>query len=158
MKTQGTAGSRGGFTLVEIMVVVGIIAVVSGIAAANIVASMPMRRLEQSQFQLLSDLRSARMESVTRSVPVTVTFNNSARSYTIWVDRDSDNVVDSGESTTSTLAEMVGGTMSAYPTSGKFMPNGTFQSSYLYAYVYLYSSAGYKYIYVFPSGQVDMYN
>jgi prepilin-type N-terminal cleavage/methylation domain-containing protein len=150
-------GRRAGFTLTEIVVTLGIMAVVSSVAAFNIINRMPQYRLEQAQYQILGDLRNARMEAVSRSANCQFTFNNSARTYSIWVDRNGNGQTDTGELSVKSLAKLPGIALYAWPMSGTFKPNGTFNCNSSYGYVSVSSPHGYRYVYVFPSGQIDPY-
>ncbi len=151
-------GNRSGFTLVEMMVTVSVMALVGGLLTYNMIGQAPRVRLEQAQYQLMSDYRAARMEAVSRGVNVQITVNGSARTYSIWVDANRNGSTETGETKTKSLPPTEGLSMWAYPTAGIFKPNGTFQSSYLYQYVSLSSPAGYRYVYIFPSGQVDIWS
>lgn len=140
------------------MVTVSVMAVVGGVVAFNIRQQAPAFRLEQAQSQIMSDLRLARMESVSHGVDAQFTFNPYSKSYTIWTDLNRNGSVDGGESRTKSLAHLPGISFSTYPSSGSFKPNGTFSSAYYYLYVSLNSAAGYRYVYAFPSGQVDTWS
>lgn len=145
------------FTLLEMMIVVALISVITAIGVANIVGRMPTYRVEQASWRITSDLRAARMEAVSKSANVVVTFDSAAQNYTIWTDANNDGAVDTGEQVTHILSDIPGLTLYTYPSTGTFKPEGTFSSTYYYWYISVYSSAGYRYVYVFPSGQVDPY-
>ena len=162
LENAGNAMKRMGhlkqaFTLLEMVIVVALISVITAIAVSNIVGRMPTYRLEQASWRITSDLRAARMNAVSKSTDVVVTFDTSAKSYTIWTDADKDGAVDSGEQVTKSLSDIAGITLYTYPSTGTFKPQGTFSSTYYYWYISVNTSAGYRYVYVFPSGQVDPY-
>jgi prepilin-type N-terminal cleavage/methylation domain-containing protein len=157
-QANGLSGSTAGFTLTEIVVTLGVMAVVSSIAAFNMLSRMPQYRLEQAQYQILGDLRNARMEAVSRSANCQVTFNNAARTYSIWVDRNGNGQTDSGELSVKSLARFPNINLYTWPLSGTFKANGTYTCSSSYGYISVSSSYGYRYVYVFPSGQIDPYN
>lgn len=146
---------RQGFTLVEIMVTVSVMAIISGIVTFNIVQQLPAWRLKQAQYQILSDFRKARMEAVARGIDVRVSVNTGAETYTLWADRNRNGSADEGESTTGSIADIGGVAMGCYPSVMTFKPNGTMTSAYYYQYIYVYNAYQYRYIYSFPSGQVD---
>ena len=152
-----TQSHKAGFTLVEILVVVAIIAVVGSFVLVNFVTGAPMRKLDKAQYQITADMRNARMEAITKMTRVQFTFNTSAKTYAIWTDNNRNGTADTGETKTKTLSDVGGVSFSTYPSSGTFLPNGQFSSSYYYHYVYIANSAGYRYIYTFPSGAVDPY-
>jgi prepilin-type N-terminal cleavage/methylation domain-containing protein len=155
----GRASTRSGFSLTELLIVVAVATLLSSIGVASIVGRLPNYRLEQASWQLIGDLRSARMEAVAKSTRATITMNTSQRSYSVWVDANRNGSVDTGERTERSLADIPGVQMYCYPNSGTFLPQGTFESSYLYWYIAVWNSAaGYRYVYIFPSGQIDPYN
>jgi type II secretory pathway pseudopilin PulG len=164
MDMRGTSSRVGvrarlGFTIYEVLIAGSIASIISAIAVANIARRLPSYRLERASWQLTGDLRAARMEAVTKSTRARITVDPSARTYTIWVDSDRDGVVDSGEQRRRSLANIPGIQVYCYPTTGTFLPQGTFESSYLYCYIAVWNNtAGYKYVYIFPSGQIDPYS
>lgn len=150
--------TKSGFTLTELLVAVAVMVVITSIAVGNYTNQLPEHRLEQAQWRLLSDLRAARLESVIKGAPTVVTFNSGARTYTIWTDANRNSSTDSGELVTKSLADLPGVSMFNYPNTGTFTANGTYNSAFFYTYVGVWSSAGAKYVYLFPSGQVDEWN
>jgi prepilin-type N-terminal cleavage/methylation domain-containing protein len=148
-----------GFTLVELMVAVAIIAVITLSAAASIIRRMPDIRLTRAVDQVSTDLRLARMRAASLNAPVQISFNNDADTYTVWADKNRNQSKDAGEVETFSLDVAPNQNMWAYPTTGTFQPDGTFETASSYAYIAVASpDAGYKYVYVFPSGQVDPHN
>jgi type IV fimbrial biogenesis protein FimT len=150
-----TTHKQTGFTLVEMMITVAVMAIISSIVGVNVIGQLPAWRLKQAQYQVLSDFRKARMESVARGINVRITLNQSAKTYTTWLDLNRNGSVDGGEQTTASIAAIPGISWSCYPSVLTFKPNGTMTSAYSYQYVYIYNAAQYRYVYSFPSGQVD---
>jgi prepilin-type N-terminal cleavage/methylation domain-containing protein len=82
--TQGLPigqGSRRGFTLIELSVVVLIITVFAGLAIPTIVTQMRDRRLQQAARDIASLYRQARLRALGRGSAVLVTFTGGA--YTV---------------------------------------------------------------------------
>ena len=105
----------------------------------------------------MTDLRLARMRAVSANAPAEVTFNAETLQYTVWVDADGDGNRD--ESETEVTAIDIDENLQLYclPLSGTFQANGTYESSKDYTYITLFNpSVGYRYIYVLPSGQIDL--
>lgn len=85
-----------GFTLIELMVVIAVLAILAGIAAPNFQTYMAQRRLNGAARQVMSDLMKARMEAVSLNHRVKVFFY-SDHQYKICDDANSDGTVDDGE-------------------------------------------------------------
>jgi prepilin-type N-terminal cleavage/methylation domain-containing protein len=74
MKFTGSNRGPGGFTIVELMVVVAIVAVVLVLAAPSFRDMMELRRLRGTGDQLITDLQFARSEAVSRQELVGFSF------------------------------------------------------------------------------------
>lgn len=146
--------TKGGFTLTEVLVVAAVMAIVGGFAVMSVAGRAPHFRMDHARMQIIGDLRSARQSAVTVGTKVTVTFTDSSKSYTIWVDKDYDGTEDSGETTTKTLTDFPGMTMVSSPASGMFTSMGTWLTSGSTIALTL-SPVGTKTIYITPSGEVD---
>lgn len=70
-----------GFTLIELLVVMAIMAILAVIAAPGFGDYFATQRVKGAAEELINDLQFARLESVQKNVPVTVTF--AATGYTI---------------------------------------------------------------------------
>ena len=155
----GSRRPRKGFTILEVMVSVGIVGVLALVATPGILKRLPHHRLNRASWQVYSDLQRARMQAVSDNTTVRVTFDNAADEYTIWVDADRDGNVDHGEESTRALRDLRNADLYAYPETGIFRPNGTVEGDYYYWYIRVHvAPAGYKYVYVFPNGHIDPYN
>lgn len=63
-----------GFTVVELLVVIALVAVLARLVAPSFRSFLAKQRVEGVASELVTDLQYARSESVTRNVPVRVTF------------------------------------------------------------------------------------
>ncbi len=81
---------RSGFTLIELMVVVALVAVLIAIAAPSMREVIDVRRLRAINSQLFTDLQFARSEATTRRAMVRLDFRDSATQtcYTISTSRN----------------------------------------------------------------------
>lgn len=86
-----------GFTLVELMIVIAIMAILSAIALPNFQTFMAQRRLNGAVRQVFGDLMSARQRAITENRNIGVVFSSNNHSYTIFADTDNDGIADSGE-------------------------------------------------------------
>jgi type IV fimbrial biogenesis protein FimT len=69
---------KGGFTAMELMVVVGMIAILTAIAVPNIISWLPNYRAKVAARDMLSNFQKAKMEAVKRNADVVITFTTGA--------------------------------------------------------------------------------
>ncbi len=94
---------QSGFTLIEMMIVLAIMAIFAGIAIPNYLAYLPKSRLNGAARQVMGDLMLARMQAVSQNCDVAVTFASGNPEYEIWTDSNNDGIKDSGEVTTKNI-------------------------------------------------------
>ncbi len=87
---------QSGFTLTEMMIVIGILAIFAAIAVPNFLSYLPKSRLNGAARQVMGDLMAARMKAVSLNHRVKVFFY-SDHEYKICDDADNDTIVDDGE-------------------------------------------------------------
>ena len=61
-----------GFTLIQLIVIIAIVAVLAGIAVPNFLSYVPKHRLNGAARQIMGDLMAARMKAVKENTTVTV--------------------------------------------------------------------------------------
>ena len=79
-----------GFTLFEMMVVIGLIGILSMIAIPNIISWLPKYRLGSAARNLLSAMQYARLVAVKENVNIFVDFDRLNNEYKLFPDYDSD--------------------------------------------------------------------
>jgi prepilin-type N-terminal cleavage/methylation domain-containing protein len=79
---------QSGYSLVEILVVVGIIGIISLVSVPNFINMQRAGKLKTSLRNFVSDIRTMRQRAVTRHEQTKITFTTgtaaTARSYTMW--------------------------------------------------------------------------
>ena len=88
-----------GFTLLEMMTVIGIMAVLGTIAIPNFLSWLPNHRLGSAARDILSAMQHARLVAVKENINVVVSFDLNHNNFLIFPDYDSDDNQDSDEPT-----------------------------------------------------------
>lgn len=81
-----------GFTLIELMVAIAILAITLGVAVPNFQEFVSRNRLAAATNELISALALARSEAVKRATPVTVASSDWSGGWQVFVDVDKDGV------------------------------------------------------------------
>ena len=85
---------QAGFTMVELMIVIAVIAILTAIAVPNIISWLPNYRAKAAARDVISNFQKAKMEAVKRNRDVVISFATvnatQAGSYRIFVDDDGD--------------------------------------------------------------------
>jgi type II secretion system protein H len=89
MRTLPT-GSKRGFTLLELLVVMAIMVLLSGAVLATMAPALAEARLRSASAQLVSALRFARSHAVSRHVPTRLRLDIAARTSEVQVQETAD--------------------------------------------------------------------
>ena len=92
---------QSGFTLIELMVVIAIVAIVATIGVPSVSNMIARNRITASTNELIGAMNLARLEAVKQGTAIRVSSIsgsvNWASGYRVWTDEDSDQTYDSGE-------------------------------------------------------------
>lgn len=148
--TRPTDGPSG-YTLTELVIVLGILAVVLGLSGTWLSSQLPQYRLNGVVRQIRADLLSARAQAVRQGNPVRVSFRD-PQNYDIWVDRNKNRRTDPGEviESRSILEEFAGVTIESN-RNPIFNPRGTASS---FGTIRVSNSSGKKEIKIAMTGRV----
>ncbi len=144
----------GGFTLIEIIIVMVIISVLAGIAAPSFLDYLKSRRLSGATIQLYGDLMNARQQSVTQNRWAWLRIENNHQ-YKIFTDSNNNKAIDVGDSfiTRDLHPDYSDVTFTtAANTSFAFYPNGTGGSATLS----LSGASGSKSITISSAGRIKI--
>lgn len=75
--------ANSGFTLIELMVTIAVLAIIVSIAAPNISTQLANQRVKSTAAIIESALKEAKAESIIRRQNVTVAYNNTANTITL---------------------------------------------------------------------------
>ena len=87
---QRTASS--GFTLIELMVTIAVLAVIVGMAAPNISTQLADQRVKSTAATLANALKEAKVESIIRRQNVTVIYDANATPKTVTLRANNNNI------------------------------------------------------------------
>ncbi len=93
-------GKQSGFTMLEILVVMVIVAILAGLAAPSFRTTIQNGRLNEAYNQLQNAVTVARMEAIRQGNPIGLTSRVSSdwsSGYVVFEDANNDNAWDSGE-------------------------------------------------------------
>ena len=112
--------SSSGFTLIELMVTIAVLAIIVGIAAPSISTQLANQRVKSTTATLANALKEAKVESILRRQNVTVIYTNTSTPKTIKLQAGGDDISTYNLSAKSTVTQTI--TPSSV-TSIIFQPN-----------------------------------
>ena len=116
-----------GFTLIEMMMVIAIVAIMSAVAIPAFMSMLPGMRLNGAARQVMTDLMAARMDAVKQNNEFRVFFNSpGTNQYQILDDDDNDGTADTGEAiTTKNIQDNYSDVTFSSTNNPIFTPRGT---------------------------------
>jgi type IV fimbrial biogenesis protein FimT len=93
-------GKKTGFTLIELMIAIAIIAILSAIAVPNYITHRNNQQVSRAAREIYSALQSAKMTAIRDNTPINVLFapgTASAGTFQVFEDINNDNAFDGGD-------------------------------------------------------------
>ncbi len=129
MKMSGYFSSKpAGFTIIEIVLVLGVGMIMMAIAIPNLVAVLPGFRLSDGTRQVAKDLQVARMKAIAQNRKFRLNFVSSS-SYTVQSDQNGDGTIASTENESGPFSLPEGITATPLGATSEFQPRGTASAS-----------------------------
>ena len=79
-----------GFTLMELMVTIAIVAILATIAVPNYIAWLSKRNLRSSAIDVQAAIQQAKMTAIRENTSVSLKFNPGSENYQAFIDADAD--------------------------------------------------------------------
>jgi type IV fimbrial biogenesis protein FimT len=77
---------QSGFTLIEMMIVLGVIGILSAFAIPNFISSLPDYRLRSATRDIVSCMQKSKLRAVKENARVVIIFNQNSESYVSFID------------------------------------------------------------------------
>ncbi len=151
--------SKAGYTLTEMMMVVGVVGMTASTAGFQWVRNRPRQDLNRAAWEVVGILREARSEAARQGVPSVVNINSSRRRITIWTDSNRNGVRDDGEERHLDLSNLRNISIWSYPSSGTFSSLGTFSqgsTAFMIVQVRSHTLQELKTLHIYPNGQIHL--
>jgi len=144
------------YTLVDVMIVLGILAILVVAASTYWRGQMPRSRVRDVSSRLQAQLRAARMHAMSSATPVYVRLSAPSRMLVTALDEDDDGTVESNEVARLVLSTAPHLTLSTVSTAGVFRTSGDFSCAEGYWKVTVsHAGADNAYVYVLAGGHVQ---
>ena len=147
------AGKPSGYTLTELMIVLGILAVVVGLSGIWLSSQLPQYRLNGAVRQIRADLQAAKAQAVRQGNEVRIFFTD-PQHYDILDDDNNDGNADPGEAVeTRSIQEEFAGVVIESNRNPIFNPRGTASS---FGTITVSNASGEKAITISITGRVKV--
>lgn len=157
----GFAGyrDRQGFSLVELIVVVSVMAIVTGFCVFGYLERADRTKLEGATSSIVSELRLAKMEAISKGINTDITLPVSSLYLQKESDLDGNGSISADEKELVKIQHATEVTVTPSGAGASFTGSGMFTAASLPWFVTVTSPrANHKYVYVFASGLVEKYD
>lgn len=99
---------KAGFSLVEIMVVLGLLSILAAIAVPNFIDWLPKYRLKSATRDLYSNMQKARIGAIKSNKDWALVFDNNENKYYLCSDKGDDSWSETGDNTVEEVINLAG--------------------------------------------------
>ncbi len=162
MSTKSRRRQRA-FTLVEMSIAVALFGLILLMTIPNVVARLPIYRLDSAADRIMIHLHGARMRAMSEGQYVAFRFESGAKVYSFWATPDRSGASAGGPIDEHRISDLKGVAFQCYPEQGLFRPSGIFSpigsvsGQIFWIWIYADGTHEQRSVVIWPSGQVSIF-